>query len=271
MGLVGCCLHIWHQVEVPFLMSPSGSWVMGAGGRVILICLLRYQWAHRPVSTACMFTNLLVYNKSITEWLGVGIIKDRSHNLCNTSFSKSTQINAQRTSEQHACCKKLVLKKRKKKVVLQVLQLLKQSEHHPSTLSTQKSGATTQNSHLQTVEGMQFRGRNGVDWYGPDLKFQQVGRASKEAVMALLKQTFSMSRSSANQAAGGCTQCIWENMAGNELHTLSVTLKYVWKLLPQGANLHWREIHLGGVIFFHQSISPYIRPGNELQMTSTFL
>lgn len=115
MGLVGCCLHIWHQVEVPFLISPSGSWVMGAGGRVILICLLRYQWAHRPVSTACMFTNLLVYNKSITEWLGVGIIKDRSHNLCNTSFSKSTQINAQRTSEQHACCKKVVLKKKKKK------------------------------------------------------------------------------------------------------------------------------------------------------------
>ena len=133
MGLEGCCLHIWHQVEEPFLIFPSGSWVMGAGGRVILICLLRYQWAHRPVSTACMFTNLLVYNKSITEWLGVGIIKDQSHNLHNPSFSKSTQINAQRTSEQHACCKKGVLKKkkkRKKKVVLQVLQLLNLSSQN---------------------------------------------------------------------------------------------------------------------------------------------
>lgn len=102
--------------------------------------------------------------------------KEKSHHLCNTSLSPPAQTNAQRMSEQHAC---------ERKVALHLLLLPKQQEcPPPPALSTQKSGAATKDRHLQTVEGLQFRGRNGADWCGSDLKFQQTDGIFKEAVSA---------------------------------------------------------------------------------------
>lgn len=60
------------------------------------------------------------------------------------------------------------------------------------------------------------------------------------------------------------------NVVEHALHIVSVTSKYVWKLLHR-ANLPGREIHLGSVISFNQSISLFIRRGNELQVTPTSL
>lgn len=56
-------------------------------------------------------------------------------------------------------------------------------------------------------------------------------------------------------------------MVEHALHIVSVTSKYVWKLLLHKATLPGREIHLGSVISFNQSISLFIRRGNELQVT----
>ena len=73
--------------------------------------------------------------------------------------------------------------------------------------------------------------KKGIGWYGPDLQFQQMSGISKEAAMALLKQTFYMMKSSANQVAG-----VWgvEVYAPEVLNTVGSTL-CVFSVIPRYA------------------------------------